>query len=319
MTVQNEARAASDRTACYDGSVTGTITDIQHFSIHDGPGIRTTVFLKGCNQRCFWCHNPETLAAGPQLQLFLDRCIGCGACFERCPQGAHVMVNGTRTFNRAICAACGTCVDTCYAQALILVGEVKTVDEVVDVVLRDRPFYETSGGGVTLSGGEPLLQPDFAYGMLASCYAEGVHTAIETAANVPWERIARILPVTDLVMMDVKVMDDARHREFVGVPNGRILANARRLGQQDKPLIVRTPVVPGVNDDAASVAAIAEFVAALPNLLYYELLRFHGMAKNKYDSLEMDYGAAGLAAPSEAKMDALVAVAQGYGLEVRHS
>jgi pyruvate formate lyase activating enzyme len=193
------------------------------------------------------------------------------------------------------------------------------VGEVVEVVLRDRPFYETSGGGVTLSGGEPLLQLDFACEILARCRAEKVHTAIETAANVPWARIARILPVTDLVMMDVKVMDEARHREVTGVSNRRILANARRLGQQDKPLIVRTPVIPGVNDDAASIAAIAEFVAELPNLDYYELLRFHGMAKNKYDSLEMDYRAAALEAPPEAKMDALTEAARGFGIDVRHS
>jgi pyruvate formate lyase activating enzyme len=318
MGVQDGIPAGDDRRGGA-GGVTGTITDIQHFSIHDGPGIRTTVFFKGCNQRCFWCHNPETLAAEPQLQLFLDRCIGCGVCFERCPEGAHVVVDGARTFNRTVCTACGTCVDTCYAQALVLVGEVKTVDAVVAVVLRDRPFYETSGGGVTLSGGEPLLQMDFAHGILARCRAEGIHTAIETAANVPWARIARILPVTDLVMMDVKVMDDARHREVVGVPNARILANARRLGQQAQSLIVRTPIIPGVNDDAASVAAIAEFVATLPNLAYYELLRFHGMAKNKYDSLEMDYRAAALEAPPEAQMEALTAVAQGFGIEVRHS
>jgi pyruvate formate lyase activating enzyme len=299
--------------------LTGTITDIQHFSIHDGPGIRTTVFFKGCNQRCFWCHNPETLASGPQLQLFLDRCIGCGVCFERCPQGAHLLEDGERRFDRDACVACGTCVETCYAQALVLVGEQRTVDDVVDVVLRDRAFYETSGGGVTLSGGEPLLQVDFAHAILARCRAEGIHTAIETAANVPWERIERVLPVTDLVMMDIKVMDDARHRAVTGAPNGRILAHARRLGEGDKPLIVRTPVIPGVNDDEESVAAIAEFVAQLPNLAYYELLRFHAMAKNKYDSLEMDYCAADLTAPTDDEMAALTEVARRYGIEARHS
>ncbi|MGC9347470.1 MAG: glycyl-radical enzyme activating protein [Anaerolineae bacterium] len=299
--------------------LTGTITDIQHFSIHDGPGIRTTVFFKGCNQRCFWCHNPETLTPEPQLQLFLDRCIGCGVCFERCPQGAHILEDGVRRFDRDACTACGTCVDTCYAQALVLVGEHKTVEEVVEVVLRDRAFYETSDGGVTLSGGEPLLQLDFAYAILERCQAEGVHTAIETAANVPWDRIERVLPLTDLVMMDIKSMDDALHRAVTGAPNGRILANARRLGEQAKPLIVRTPIVPGVNDDEESVAAIAEFVAQLPNLEYYELLRFHGMAKSKYDSLEMDYRAADLVAPTDEEMDALTEAARRFGIEARHS
>jgi pyruvate formate lyase activating enzyme len=296
----------------------GIVTNIQRFSIHDGPGIRTTVFLKGCNLRCFWCHNPETLKIGPELQIFPSRCIGCGVCFERCPQGAHVLENGKRTFLRAICKACGTCVDTCYAEALVLVGERKTVDEVVDVVLRDRPFYETSGGGVTLSGGEPLLQLDFSRAILARCKQEGLHTAIETALNFPWKRVEAILPVIDLVMLDVKLMDPEAHRACTGVGNERILDNARRLGQVDRPLIVRTPIVPGVNDDEAIVSSIAAFAAELPNLLYYELLPFHPMAQSKYDSLDMAYRAQGLASPSKERMETLAETARQAGIEVRH-
>jgi pyruvate formate lyase activating enzyme len=297
----------------------GIVTDIQRFSIHDGPGIRTTVFLKGCNLRCFWCHNPETISLKPELQLFLERCIGCGACFERCPTGAHAMVDGERVFHRELCDACGACVETCYAQALVLMGQVKTVEQVVEEVLRDKPFYDTSGGGVTLSGGEPLLQFDFSYAILEKCRQEGLHTAIETAANFPWERIEAILPVTDLVMMDIKLMDSARHQECTGVPNERILANARRLGEQSIPLIVRTPVVPGVNDAPEDVSAIARFVAELPNLLYYELLPFHPMGTSKYASLDMDYRARELKTPSRERMDALTDIARHAGIEVRHS
>ena len=209
----------------------GIVTNIQRFSIHDGPGIRTTVFLKGCNLRCFWCHNPETLKPKAELQLFPDRCIGCGVCFDRCPQGAHVEVNGGRLFRRELCVACGTCVETCYAQSLVLVGESKTVEEVVEEVLRDRPFYERSDGGVTLSGGEPLLQLAFSRAILARCKEENLHTAIETAASFPWERIETILPVTDLVMMDIKLMDADKHRAATGVSNERILDSAQRLGQ----------------------------------------------------------------------------------------
>ncbi len=299
--------------------IQGVITDIQHFSIHDGPGIRTTVFFKGCSQRCFWCHNPETLATQPQLQLYLDRCIGCGACFEVCPEGAHQMTDGERSFDRDACTGCGACADTCYARALVLVGETKSADEIVETVLRDRAFYETSGGGVTLSGGEPLLQLDFAEAILSRCRQEGIHTAVETAANMPWEQLAHILPVTDLLMMDIKVMDSEKHRAVTGVPNARILENARRLGETKIPLIVRTPIVPGVNDDEASVSAIAAFVAELPNVVYYELLRFHGMAESKYASLEMDHRARDLVAPAKAQMEALSETARGFELEVRHS
>jgi pyruvate formate lyase activating enzyme len=296
----------------------GIVTNIQRFSIHDGPGIRTTVFLKGCNLRCFWCHNPETLSRDPELQLFPDRCIGCGECFERCPQGAHVMTDKGRLFLRELCQACGTCVETCYAQSLLLVGECKTVDEVVDEVLRDLPFYETSGGGVTLSGGEPLLQLDFSYAILERCRQEGLHTAIETAANFPWERVASILPVTDLVMMDVKLMDAERHKAATGVSNARILENAMRLGQEAPALIIRTPIVPGVNDTPEDVAAIAEFAAGLPNLLYYELLPFHPMASGKYDSLDIDYRARELKSPPKEQMDALTEVAAQFGIKAQH-
>jgi pyruvate formate lyase activating enzyme len=296
----------------------GIVTNIQRFSIHDGPGIRTTVFLKGCNLHCFWCHNPETLRREAQLQIFPDRCIGCGECFERCPQGAHVVENGGRLFLRERCQACGTCVETCYAQALVLVGECKTVDEVVEEVLRDLPFYETSEGGVTLSGGEPLLQPDFSYAILERCRAEGLHTAIETAANFPWARVAAILPVTDLVMMDIKLMDAERHKACTGVPNARILENAVRLGREAPALIVRTPIVPGVNDNTEDVAAIAQFAGQLPNLLYYELLPFHPMASGKYDSLDMDYRARDLKSPPKEQMDALTEVAAQYVIKAQH-
>ncbi|HHX44114.1 MAG TPA: glycyl-radical enzyme activating protein [Chloroflexi bacterium] len=296
----------------------GLISDIQRFSIHDGPGIRTTVFFKGCNLRCFWCHNPETLALRPELQLYLDRCIGCGACFQACPHGAHVLEDGVHRFLCERCQGCGACAETCFAQALVLVGEWKTVDEVLTEVLRDRAFYETSGGGVTLSGGEPLLQPEFAVALLTACREEGLHTAIETAAQLPWERIAAVLPVTDLVMMDVKLLDPERHQAATGADNARILANARRLGAAGVPLIVRTPIVPGVNDTAEDVTAIAAFAAELPSLLYYELLPFHPMAASKYDSLGMDYRARDLKTPPKERMEALAAAARTAGITVQH-
>ena len=300
-------------------TISGIVTNIQRFSIHDGPGIRTTVFLKGCNLRCFWCHNPETLSPQPELQLFLERCIACGECFKRCEHGGHVLVDDAHQFRRELCVGCGRCAETCYAEALVLVGEVKTADAVVEEVLRDRPFYETSNGGVTLSGGEPLLQLEFSRVILERCRAEGLHTAIETALNYPWERVAGLLTVTDLVMFDLKHMDSVKHRACVGVPNERILANAQRLGQEPQPLIARTPVVPGVNDTPEEIAAIAAFVAQLPNLLYYELLPFHPMARGKYNSLDMDYRAKDLKTPPREQMEALTQVAIAAGAPARHS
>jgi len=297
----------------------GVITHIQRFSIHDGPGIRTTVFLKGCNLRCFWCHNPETLNPKPELQLFLERCIGCGACVERCPQGAHAREDGQRRFYRERCRGCGACAETCYAQALVLVGQTKTAEEVMVEVLRDRPFYTTSQGGVTLSGGEPLLQLDFARAILQRCREEGIHTAIETAAHLPWERIAGVLPFTDLVMVDLKLLDSARHRACTGVPNERILENIRLLGRQPQPLIVRTPIVPGVNDTPEEVAAMAGFLARLPNLVAYELLPFHPLAAGKYHSLELSYRAEGLKSPPKEQMEMLTAVARRFVPSARHN
>ena len=305
----------------------GIVTNIQRFSIHDGPGIRTTVFLKGCNLRCFWCHNPETWQPQPELQLFLNKCIGCGECFDACPNEVHEMVDGVRHFHRTRCVGCGTCTDTCYAEALVLVGDDMTVDEVMQEVLADRAFYESSNGGITLSGGEPALQADFSYALLERSKAEGLHTAIETDANYSWQTLERLLEVTDLVMSDIKHMNPETHKACTGVTNTRIIENHRRLMETNKPVILRTPVVPTVNANPDDIAAIAAYVRDLCTLRKasnsesscpsLELLPFHRLAADQYRSLDLDYKAVNLTSPSKEQMVEFEQVAASFGIDVK--
>lgn len=238
------------------------------------------------------------------------------------------MVNGHKTFNRDACVACGKCAETCYAEALVLTGQAMTVDEVMREVLADRAFYETSGGGVTLSGGEPALQLDFSYALLVQSKAEGLHTAIETDANYAWSRMETLLEVTDLVMTDIKHMDSAKHREVTGVPNERIIDNHRKLMATDTPVIFRTPIVPTVNANAADIGAIAAYIRELGDLRAQakvdapppslDLLPFHRLAADKYRSLGLDYAARDFITPTKEDMDALVEVAAEYGIAVKH-
>jgi len=295
----------------------GIVSDIQRFSLHDGPGIRSTVFLKGCNLRCAWCHNPETLRGKPELQWFPEKCIGCGACVRVCQVQAHGVEDGQRVFHRARCVACGACARECYAEALVLVGRAMTADEVLAEVGQDVAFYRESGGGVTLSGGEPLCQPAFTREVLERCRQAGIATALETNLAYPWETLAPLLPLLDLVMVDLKLLDPAAHRQWTGADNARTLANVRRLAQTTLPLIVRTPVIPGANDTAEAIDQIAELIAGFPGLLYYELLPYHPLGTGKYHSLSMEYTMNGVERPTVETMAALAAVARQRGIEVR--
>ena len=309
-------------------STTGTVFNIQRFSIHDGPGIRTTVFFKGCPLRCFWCHNPEGLRRPPEIRFFPSRCIGCGECAEVCEQTAHTFADGIHSFDRSRCVTCGRCAEICCTEALEMVGQEKTIDEVMDEVLRDRIFYETSNGGVTLSGGEPLLQREFTLELLQRCHAEGLHTAVETSAHCRWEDLAELLPVTDMFMLDIKHMDEKKHREATGMSNQLILANIRHLVKTAKPIVFRTPVIPGVNDSPEDISAIAGCVRELTDLrasegvdpdaaISLELLAFHRLAGDKYRSLDMQYEADGLESPSKEQMIELVELAKSHGIPVR--
>lgn len=268
---------------------TGIIFDVQRYSIHDGAGIRTLVFLKGCPLRCWWCCNPESQSPATELAVNPVRCIRCGLCADACPADAIPFAEeGTVSPDRARCTTCGACVDVCPMAGRTLHGRVVTVDGLLREVERDRIFYRASGGGVTVSGGEPLLQAAFVADFLRACRERGIDTAIETCGHVPWEDFARVLAHTDTVLFDIKQVDAAAHRRLTGVDNGLILANLRRAAECGARIIVRMPLIPKCNADPDTIRAVADLARGLA-IAELHLLPYHGLGEAKYHALGKRY------------------------------
>lgn len=250
-----------------------TIFDIERNSYVDGPGIRTTVFFKGCNLRCAWCHNPESQSPKPQMMFYKNKCTGCGKCKEKCPNALEK------------CELCGKCTIYCPHDAREICGKEYTVDEVMREILKDKVFYENSGGGVTFSGGECMLQIDFLEEILKVCKENGIHTAVDTAGHVPYEYFERILPYTNLFLYDVKCYDSEKHKKYTGVRNELILENLKKLLATGKSVWVRIPIIPTVNDTVEEIQRIKAYISSCGKPEKIELLPYHAMGEHKFEAL----------------------------------
>jgi pyruvate formate lyase activating enzyme len=296
--------------------MTGVVFDIAHWSGHDGPGIRSVVFFKGCPLRCAWCHNPESQRYEPELLVLQSKCVLCGRCITACPSRARQHRDGEIITDRDKCDNCGRCVETCYTEALQISGRRMSARQVMDEIAEDAVFYRNSGGGVTLSGGEPLAQPALAEGIVQGCHSLAIHVAVETCGCVPWSVMECVAPYVDLFLYDLKVIDATRHRKCTGVSNDLVLGNLERLAGMGKQLQVRVPLIPGYTDDDENLLAISEFSNRL-GLARIAFLPYNPTTGAKYGWLERDCSLASTTTQSQERLEQIRTLGRSYGLEVQ--
>ncbi len=288
-------------------SLNAVITNISRGSLHDGPGVRSVVYFKGCGLRCKWCHNPETISMAPLVLYASMKCIHCGRCVALCPEG-HEIVDDDMVYHREHCTVCGNCAEACPVGALSLCGKEMSVEEVMKEIRKDAHYYKQSGGGITLSGGECLLQPDFCKALLEQCRAEGIGTAVESALYVPFSHIEAVSPLVDTFFADVKLPDGARHKDYTGQDNALIIENLHRLTRMRENIILRIPLIPGVNDSEADMEAFGALISTFGDgVKGVELLKYNYLAETKYDIAGMEYHDFGREAQSDERMATLAA------------
>ncbi len=291
------------------------VFDIKRYAIHDGPGIRTSIFFKGCPLRCWWCHNPEGQEPYPEMMYYENRCIICGTCEKVCPLKAVSIVDGRVVTNRKLCDNCGVCVEYCPTGARELAGKWYTIQELLEEAEADRPFYEESGGGVTISGGEPLMQHEFVIRFLEELKRVEIYTAVDTSGYVSKEIMKNVSRFTDLFLYDLKVMDPQKHLLYTGVRNDIILNNLKLLDELGARIWVRFPLIPGVNDDEANVRAMGEFVSNLKGVEQLNILPYHPLGVSKAERLGKEQKR--FEKPNRQLIDKIMNILEEYGLLVK--